>query len=304
MRKLKQNIWITLFLSLIFLGTLGTVIPKNADKYLGDRFWSLKANIKTKYNLIALGDSRTYRGISPADIENILPNIKAYNFGFSNGGLNATIFNAAEEKLIKSDSNKIILLGVTAFSINELSKSNKHYLQELTRPKEEIFERIYFGKILNYFSPTTPEKIRDLINDIKPEINYISIHHDNGWVESEKIPKDTMHAIPYYKKDFSLHTTNYKLVDDLCHQIRLWDNKGIKVFAYRPPAAVPLITLEDSMGNYNESIIKQKIENAGGCWIYIDPTKYKTYDGSHLQKEDARRLSRDIASRIKGHLTE
>ncbi len=304
MSKLKQNIWITLLLAMIFIGILGAVLPKNPDKYLKDKFWAFKVhNNKKKYNFIILGDSRTYRGISPYEIENILPEFSVFNFAFSNGGLNPIIYKAAETKLDAKNESMIILLGVSALTINDISLPNEQYVQELKMPKEEVFERIYFGEYLNYFSPVTPLMVKDLIKGTKPMFKYISIYHDNGWVESEKFPVDTLEAIPYYEKDFKSHTTDYQLVNELCKQISLWKSKGIKVFAFRPPAAQPLIALEDSVGNYNEQLIKQKIETSGGNWIDIDPTLYKTYDGSHLPKAEACKLSQYIANKIKTYLS-
>lgn len=302
MRIFKQNIWITLLMAMIFICILGVVLPKNPDKYLKDRFWTFKVYDNKKYNFIILGDSRTYRGISPYEIENILPEFSVFNFAFSNGGLNPIIYKAAEAKLETNKESKIILLGVTALTINDISKSNEQYEKELKRSKKEVFKRIYFGKYLNYFSPVTPVMIKDLIKGTKPISNYISIYHDNGWVESEKFPIDTLEAFPSYKDDFTLHNTNYQLVDELCKQISLWESKGIKVFAFRPPAAQPLIALEDSLANYNESLIKQKIEMSGGHWIDINPVFYKTYDGSHLPNLEARKLSRYIANKIKTYL--
>ncbi|MDD4684705.1 MAG: hypothetical protein PHD45_05685 [Bacteroidales bacterium] len=299
MEKFKHNIWITLLLAIILIGIFGYILPKNPDKYLKDRFWSFKVHNSRKYNFIILGDSRTYRGISPYEIENILPEFSVFNFAFSNGGLNPMIYKATDAKLNEMGEPKIILLGVSALTINDLSLPNEQYIQELTRAKEEIFERIYFGEYLNYFSPVTPIMIKDLIKGEKMKSNYISIYHDNGWVESEKFPQDTMEAMPYYEKDFTIHSTNYQLVNQLCEQIRTWESKGIKVFAFRPPASIPLVALEDSTGNYNEHLIKQKIELSGGHWIDIDPTSYNTYDGSHLSKGEARKLSKYIANEVK-----
>ncbi len=301
MEKIKHNIWLTFLIAIVLIAVLGQFLPKKPDKYLGERFWVLKTHKKDNYNFVILGDSRVYRGISPYEIEKVIPQYKIINFAYSNGGLNSIVCNAAEGKLI-SNNPRIILLGVSAFSINPLSNANKLYLQELSRPKEEVFERWYLNKYLNYYSPSTPEEVRDLVRKVKPSVNYLSIYHDNGWVESEKIPADTMEAIPYYKKDFSLHTTDYQIVDNLCKRITNWNNAGIKVFAFRPPASVPMIALENSSGDYNEQLIKTKIEQAGGVWINIDPTKYKTYDGSHLYKNDARNLSYKLAVEIKLNL--
>ncbi|MFA7082045.1 MAG: hypothetical protein WC135_05460 [Bacteroidales bacterium] len=299
MNKLRQNMWITLLMAIIFIVILGGILPKNPDKYLKDRFWAFKVHDDKKYNFIILGDSRTYRGVSPDEIENILPEFTVLNLAFSNGGLNPAIYKVAETKLKIESKPIVILLGVSALTINDISFSNELYLQELKRAKEEVFERIYLGKYLNYFSPVTPLIVKDLIKGIKPISNYISIYHDNGWVESEKFPVDTLEAMPYYKDDFKLHSTNYQLVNSLCKQISLWKSKGIIVFAFRPPASLPLVALEDSSGNYNELLIKEKIEISGGHWIDVNSALYKTYDGSHLSKTEARKLSQYIANKIK-----
>lgn len=302
MNKLKQNIWITFLMAIIFIAILGSIFPKNPDKYLKDRFWAFKVHHKKSYNFIILGDSRTYRGISPYEIEQVLPEFRVLNFAFSNGGLNPNIYKAAQTRLDEKIGSTIILLGVSPLTMNNISLPNEQYVQELTRPKEEVMERMYLGKYLNYFSSVSPTKLKDLIEKKEPLSKYISIYHDNGWVESEKFPQDTMEAMPYYEQDFALHTTNYQLVNQLCNQINLWSSRGIKVFAFRPPAAKPLVSLENSAGKYNEALIKERIEKAGANWIDIDPNLYKTYDGSHLYKNEARRLSTHIANHIKASI--
>lgn len=286
-------------MAIVIIVLLGQFLPKNPDKYLKDRFWALKVHNNKRYNFIILGDSRTYRGISPYEIEDILPKYDVFNFAFSNGGLNSQIFKAAESRLDEKQKPAIILLGISALTLNDISLPNEQYSQEVNRSKEDVLERIYFGKYFNYFSPVTPMMIKNIIQGIKPKSNYISIYHDNGWVESEKFPQDTLEALPFYEKDFTLHSINYQLLNKLCKQINLWTTKGIKVFAFRPPAAQPLITLEDSLGHYNEYIIKRSIEASGAYWIEVNPALYKTYDGSHLPKAEARKLSQYIANKIK-----
>jgi hypothetical protein len=40
--KQQQNIPITLLLAALFIGMLSFVLPKNKEKYLGERFWVQK----------------------------------------------------------------------------------------------------------------------------------------------------------------------------------------------------------------------------------------------------------------------
>ncbi|NQU53588.1 MAG: hypothetical protein HQ522_13725, partial [Bacteroidetes bacterium] len=136
--KRIPNISITIILALLLATALSFVMPKNKEKYLGDMFWTKKTFAPSKYNVILMGDSRVYRGLSPEVMEEKLSGLKVLNFGFSNGGLNNGMFKAAEEKLIKSEQPKVIILGISPNTITGYTKNNQKYLQELTRPKEEV----------------------------------------------------------------------------------------------------------------------------------------------------------------------
>lgn len=303
MKYQNKNIWISLTLAIVCIAITSLYIPQENKTHLKDRFWTIKTHKTKNCNLIILGDSRVYRGISPYAIEQILPHYKAFNFGYSNGGLNHTMYKAAEKKLKNTRKNRIVLIGASALSLNKLSSSNTQYLQEIARPYTEVFERMYLGKYMGYFGAITPEELCN--KDVKkklPKVEYTSIYHDNGWVASDKAPADTMEALPFYIKDFKKHSTSNPLIDEMCTQINEWSSKNIKVFVFRPPAAAPLVSLENSAGKYNESLIKRKVELAGGVWIDVDPTKYKTYDGSHLSEKEAQKLSIYLAQKIKAAL--
>ncbi|MBL8013012.1 MAG: hypothetical protein JNN05_04115, partial [Candidatus Omnitrophica bacterium] len=69
---------------------------------------------------------------------------------------------------------------------------------------------------------------------------------------------------------------------------------------FRPPASRQMEELENSQSGYNETAIVLAINAAGGSWIDIeDRYGYKTYDGSHLNSQSAKRLSEYIAHFIK-----
>ena len=57
--------------------------------------------------------------------------------------------------------------------------------------------------------------------------------------------------------------------------------------------------LEDTLGLFNEDVIKSGIEKASGHWIDINPNQFKTYDGSHVTIESARQLSNLTGAYIK-----
>lgn len=294
----KPNIWITLAIAAILVTALSFVLPKDAEKYLGELFWIRKTFAPAKYNVVIMGDSRVYRGVSPETIESHLPGLKVLNFAYSNGGLNSTMFDAAEKKLVHNNKPKIIVLGISANAITDYSAGNQQYLQELTRPKEEIFERIYFNPLRYWFSATSPEKLKNHFSETKETAFYRNEYFMNGYVKSDKFPIDTMEAISSYTKDF----TNYKVKPEnlqvLFNQVKKWTDAGIIVAGFVPPVSQPMQMLEDSLGLFDEIAIKAGFEKASGNWIDLNPANYKTYDGSHLTIESAQQLSDKIGDFI------
>lgn len=297
--KINQNIVITVILAAILVGALSFVMPKNKEKYLGDRFWAQKTFALDVYDIIIMGDSRTYRGVSPEIMEKKLPRTRILNFGYSNGGLNSAIFAAAEKKLSVKYSKKVIVLGVSANCITDYTLKNEQFWQEKNRHREDILERLYLDGILYHFSATTPKALRDYLKKKPSPSYYLNEYHDDGYVESEKFPPDTMEAISSYINDYTHYKVDKQIVDDLINQVKEWNNKKITVIGFRPPTTVPMRALEDTMGLYNEAVISSRFKEAGGHWINLNPGDFKTYDGSHLDKASAIRLSEELATQIK-----
>lgn len=300
--KQNPNITFTIVIASILVGALSFFMPKNKEKYLGDRFWSQKTFAPAVYDIVIMGDSRVYRGLSPGIMEKILPGMKILNFGYSNGGLNPTMFEMAEKKISIKSQNNVIVLGVSPNCITGYTRKNEQFWQEKNRPREDIFERLYLNGMLYHFSTTTPEAIRDLLKK-EPSTNYyLNEYNAKGYVESEKFPADTTESIPSYISDFTNYKVEERFVDDLIIQVKEWSNKGINVVGFRPPVSVPLRALEDTMGLFNEAVISARFKEAGGHWVDLNPNLYKTYDGSHLNKESAMRFSEDLAGEIKTFL--
>ncbi|GAB1453338.1 hypothetical protein MASR2M47_33940 [Draconibacterium sp.] len=277
---------------------LSFVLPKNAEKYLGELFWTRKTFAPPKYNVVLMGDSRVYRGLSPEIIESHLPDLKVLNFGYSNGGLNPTMFDAAEKKLAQNDKAKIIVLGISANAITDFTAANKQYQQELNRPREEIFERIYFNPLQYWFSATSPEKLKKHFSKVEETSYYRNTYFMNGYVESDKFPQDSMEAVAYYINDYTNYKVTPEKLDALFQQVKKWTSTGIRVVGFVPPISQPMRNLEDSLGFFNETTIKAGFERASGNWIDIESTQYKTYDGSHLTIESAQKISHIIGKEV------
>lgn len=295
----KRNIPFTLVATLIFVVLFGLLFPKNPEKYLRSQLFLKKTFAPAVYNLVISGDSRIYRGVVPEIIEKEIEGWRVINLGYSNGGLNPAMFRLAESKLNKSGGTRAILIGITAFTLTPESLENKHYLENKAIKREERIEQMHLGKLLNWFSPMSPEKVRNLFSKPDEPVQYINKYCDEGWVASEKFPADTLEAFESYRQSFLTQKVTPAILDGLIQQISEWEKSGIQVFAFRPPVPEAMLVLADTLAGYDQALISRRVTEAGGTWIDIDPTRYKTYDGSHLNPQSAKALSADLAKIIK-----
>jgi hypothetical protein len=296
--KHYQNIPLTLAIAALLVGALSFVMPKNKEKYLADRFWAQKTFAQPRYDVVIIGDSRVYRGVMPSVMEELLPGMKVLNFGYSNGGLNPVMFAAAEKKFSEKSKSKVMVVGVSANCLTAYTLTNEQYLREKNRPREEVFERLYFNTILYRFSATTPEALKEKLLQKPASSYYFNDYQTDGYVQSTKFPVDTMEAIPSYIDDYTNFQVSETYINQLSAQVSDWNNRGITVIGYRPPTTFPMRALEDTMGLFNEELIKAKFTEAGGHWLDLNQTRYTTYDGSHLDKESAMKLSEELAREI------
>jgi hypothetical protein len=199
--KHTPTIWITVLFAAILVGALSFVLPKNEEKYFAEHFWTRKTHSTQKYQVVVMGDSRVYRGISPEAMKPALPGLKILNFGYSNGGLNPLMYRVAESRLDIDANAKVIVLGISANTLTAYTENNNQYVQELARPREEVLERLWLSPVKYWFSPTSPEGLKDHFWGEAHENYYTNEYHLNGYVKSEKFPADTMEAIPSYIKE-------------------------------------------------------------------------------------------------------
>lgn len=282
----------------ILVIALGFLMPKDKEKYLRDQFWTQKTFAPNRYDVVLMGDSRTYRGLSPAVMEKALPGMKVLNFGYSNGGLNKVMFEAAQEKLSSNSGNKVIVMGVSPNCITGYSQKNDQYLQVKNGHREDIFEKLYLNRVLYYFSPVSPEEIKEKLIQKTTNSYYTNEYFSNGYVLSEKFPADSTEAIQSYISDYTNFKVEAQYVDILTAQVAEWSRKGIKVIGFRPPTTFAMRAVEDTLGHYNEPMIKEKFCKAGGHWVDLYPGDFKTYDGSHLEKNSAVLLSEIVSKEI------
>ncbi len=274
---------------------------KNNDLLYKHTFIS-KTHTNKKYKIIIAGDSRVYRGISPEQIQKILKH-SALNLGYSSAGFEKTLFNLINNKLDTTSYTKIIILGITPWSLTPEASKNEHLKQELNRKREEIISDKYFFKIKKSFTVLSPRLIsKKYIKKSNILYNYQEEFYPNGWIASWYIVPQPYKALPEYKKTFKKNTVSKKIILNLLNQIKKWTNNKIKVYGFFPPSSFDMEVLEDNYSGLNRKKFVADFINAGGNWLNVGKD-YTSYDGSHLEKKSAIKLSNKIAKLILNHKT-
>lgn len=75
----KPKIWFTILIATLLVIGLSFIFPKNEEKYKSELFWSRKTFAPKKYDVVLMGDSRVYRGLSPKKMVSNLPGMKILN---------------------------------------------------------------------------------------------------------------------------------------------------------------------------------------------------------------------------------
>lgn len=297
----RDRTFLTTIIAIGFILLVGKTKPLVFhDNYYTDpipqSFWESKVFASSEYDIVIVGDSRIYRGVSPEEMQSILTGYRILNFGFSSGGLNPEIYEAAESKL-DLDGKRIIVLGVSAGPLQSASMANEQYqsLVQDSRVQEDMIADL-FGK--TFFEPIT---YADLEPDIIPARYYYQEPRSGGWIASYRFPANLQLGIRSSRRNYENKQVMPELVDALIHQVRQWRNDDICVYAFRPPPTDDIVLIENELRGFNESEIVARLENAGAQWININHLEYQTYDGSHLHLDSAVQLSHNIAHVIQSN---
>jgi hypothetical protein len=290
-----------LLLSAGFILLFGTLRPLPiSSRVQKEKFWADKVHAKKRYEAIIAGDSRVYRGVDPNSLSDEIEGMSVLNFGFSSGGFNDMMFSEINSRLLKQAPQKIIILGITPYSVTPKAQENKHFLQEKNRNPKEVFARRYINPFLSFFDPITPKQLLQSTDTIS---GYHETFHKNGWVSSYKVPSNPEAALKSYKNNFKENRVKQEVLKNLYQQISKWSGDGVKVYAFRMPSTQAMENLENALSGFNEQKIKEDIVTAGGKWLEIaNKFEYESYDGSHLTELSAISFSTYLGKRISENL--
>ena len=289
--KTKNKIWVSLLLAIVLSIVIAFVLPTpDDDKNSDEAFWITKTHSKTKYDIVVCGDSRIYRGISPDDLVSATnTTLKAINLGYSSGGYSSSYLDFAVSKLNPLSKNKILVLGITPHSLTKEAFANKHLQSFQKLSTLSIYKGKYFSSLTKYLNP---RKLVSLVDDESGKLH--TKNYASGWMASWYNNTDSLEAIASYKKTFSKYQVEQEEVDSLLSNIEKLQDKGITIIAFRPPTTTVMDSLENAISGFNEAYLSNKLDSLGILYITFNSAKYLSYDGSHLHKKSAIKLSKDI----------
>lgn len=261
-------------------------------------FWKKKTFDKKKYDIVACGDSRVYRGISPDHMNEVLKDYNIINFGYGSAGYGDIMLNEINKRIDFNSKKSTVVLGITPLSLTHEGEMNYHLRFELDTKREELLELLYFKAFKQFFVPFTLEEMSNSLKGKKFYTSKKQEYLDGGWVATYEEKPWEIAALKSYSTRFINNQVLKSNINRLTSIIREWTDKGVQVYALRPPTTDKMVALEDSLSGFNEVQIRTELENAGATYLEIELNKYTTFDGSHLQKESAIEFSKDLASAI------
>ena len=262
------------------------------------KFWVEKTQWQNIANVVIAGDSRTYRGVSPAILESYLSDLKALNYGFASAGYSEDYLNAIENVLSDTDKQKIIILCITPHSLTSSAASDNEFIEYYQKSDKDKFLLKTFGSFYGFFKPMTFERgqVTNLLNSGLKKTHYYEDYKINGWVASSKKPENPNEALEIYSRVFKKSgAVSTEIINGLIKRVEKWHEVGISVYGLRLPTSSEMVYLENKLTHFNEKNFIDKFENAGGIWLTLTQNKYHSYDGSHLRVDAAIQLSEDIA---------
>jgi len=274
--------------------------PSFVNPYKEDRFWMLKTHGHPdgSVNIILSGDSRVYRGLSPAIFDAALPGTETLNFGYSSSGHNPVMYAEIDRMLPKTNNTpRAVILGITPASLTAKAQDNGHYLEF---KKRQGIPPADMPVLDNALRPLTFKRTKSLLRGHftdDTEDKDTKDLFDNGWMRSDWHIRVPSEALKSYQGVFNGNKVDPAVIDGMMRQVRIWHARGIYVLGYRPPTTPMMVALEQEKSGFDQANFVRRFKAAGGIWVDMRDD-FETFDGSHLTPESAEKVSNILAQRL------
>lgn len=283
---------------LVLSAVLATVVafirpaPKNSDA-IERWFWTHKRYDDTRYDVVAFGDSRIYRGFATPVADSIM-RTASLNYGFSSACATPEVLQSLDRRI---NDGGTVILGITPFVIFEWENSNNQFASLNRLSRVSVLRRRYLDRHFWRLSdPITPKDFQQLTTGRKYGIT--EEFYPSGYCASTSAHPDSGRVVSIFLDRFREDTSIINHLPDLLHQIDQWLQRGIEVYAVRPPISHGRAVIEDTIGPYDVLEVRKALTRSGAIWIDLPRTGYMTYDGSHLDASAAELWTRQLTDSI------
>jgi hypothetical protein len=266
-----------------------------------DAFWAMKVDWRRCADAVLAGDSRVLLGLSPAEMAGDLPALRVRNYAFAGMGYSADYLRAVEGVLDPASRRKVIMLGVTPHSLSRGATEENGFIEHTSQPANRRAVTRAFGEVLRFFRRLSVYELSYALGLPKGKVIYCHYERD-GWAGFRQVPPDPRETLGLYRKLFdpARHgPASEEVAAGLIEAVRRWRRAGIEVYGFRPPSTPAMVALEREVAGFDEGAFVAAFEAAGGTWLRLEPLDYRTYDGSHLERDEARAFSRRFARKLR-----
>ena len=258
-----------------------------------ESFWVKKTHTSNKFDIIACGDSRVYRGIASDVLYGQKLNLSFINLGYSSAGFSEDYLHFVMSKFRLESKNKVLIVGITPHSFTNEAKKNEALNQYLNISEFKKFRYKYLFPILKYFASYKPSEFIK-----KQKKRYQERFNNDGWVASDNLFPDSTSALESYRKTFTKYKVSMKETKSIMDKLKKIASTEVTIIALRPPTTKQMRMLEDSMSGFDEDFVKQELIRNSITWLDFNDSDFMSYDGSHLNENSARKLSVIIGKKI------
>ncbi|MDX1928107.1 MAG: hypothetical protein SFV81_16390 [Pirellulaceae bacterium] len=285
--------------ALVFIALVVLVRPVKQQGIRESLFWYLKMYPASKCDVVVAGDSRVLQGIDPASMKKAWgDSLQVINVGFRSAALERQYLDFARD-LLKNDSKKVLLLGITANAFTPQSLTDNGYLEQKKMGSKRPYAIPAWCVLLERkFQPFSIRELVGLIRGRTKSGNYETFH-ESGWLEADLVPRNPEGAFALYRRRFDGNQASQATIDALIAQVKELVGEGIAIVGFEPPVPDEMQSIEDTHSGFDRGAFKEMFCRAGGIWLEIDRSRYLTVDGSHLAPESAQLLSQDLAADVR-----
>lgn len=298
-RLMPDRTAMTIVLAGVFVAALGALRDDGTAGLHPKQFWARKVQARHCADVVAAGDSRILRGIAPAVLSQQLGGARVLNYGFSAAGWSQEYMDAIEATLDPAAGRPTIILGVTPLSCTRklIQWNGFQQWRRDTAGRSALEKR--FASVLPFFEPMLMgETLGRRIRGVRPK--YIETFSADGWASITAARQGSGRgAGRLYRRLFDNNPIREDVIRGLISRVAQWRARGIEVYAFRVPTTPQMVDLENRISGFDEPRLAAEFRKAGGAWIDMDQAAYKTYDGIHLHRAEAERLTHDLARMLR-----